>query len=165
MKDFARLATILFVIIPLSALLYNAYELTYKINLPKEKYLAIQGYNSDISWLIFFEVAALVMTIALMLMEKGKKFTFRRLLIAVICFAISIVLYYIYILPADLATSQWGYLPSDWESDRDQWEYVNLARASINLTGFCFVVLSFLKNRNYYRVVPNEVETRISAMI
>lgn len=152
MKNITRLTTVLFVLIPLSSLLYNSFELSYKINLPGEQYLAVQGYNNDISWLIFFEVGANIMTAVLLLLEKNKKHMYRLLLAALLCFIVSMGLYYFLILPADLATGEWGYLPADWQSDRDEWEYVNAIRALINLTGFICIMFSFFKNRNYYRI-------------
>lgn len=152
MKNITRLITVLFVLLPLTSLLYNSFELGYKINLPGQQYLAVQGYNNDTSWLIFFEVGAVMLTAVLVILEKNKKYTFRLLLAALLCFVISMGLYYFLVLPADLATGEWGYLPADWQNDRDNWEYVNAIRALLNLAGFVCIIFSFLKNRNYYRI-------------
>jgi cytochrome bd-type quinol oxidase subunit 2 len=155
MKDLTRYLTALFALIPLSVLLYNLFEMPVKMNLSKERYQDVQGFTTNLSWLIAFEIAAMIMTVILILIEKKKKRTFIHLLIALICFVISIALFFIFILPADLTTSNWSNLPTDWEPLRTQWEYSNAGRAILSLAGFSFIILAFLKNRNYYRVGLN----------
>ncbi len=152
MKNLTRYLTMLFALIPLSVLLSNLFEIPVKINLSKDNYQLIQGFSSELVWLILFEVAALIMTVILIVIEKNKKRTFRHLLIALICFVISIALFFIFILPADITTNNWSDFPIDWESLRAQWEYSNAIRALLSFAGFSFIVLAFLKNRNYYRV-------------
>lgn len=152
MKDLTRYLTMLFAIIPLSALLCNLFELPAKMNLSKENYQAIQGVSSGLYWLIVFEIAALIMIAILIMIEKKKKRTFKRLLVALICFVISLALFFIFTLPANITTNSWTVFPTGWETLRLQWEYSNAIRAIISFTGFSFIVLALLKNRNYYRV-------------
>ncbi len=152
MKNLTRYLTMLFALIPLSVLLSNLFEMPAKINLSKDNYQLIQGFSSEFVWLILFEIAALVMTVILIVIEKKKKRTLKHLLIALICFVISIALFFIFILPTDLTTNNWSDFPIDWESLRAQWEYSNAIRALLSFAGFSFIVLAFLKNRNYYRV-------------
>ena len=152
MKNLTRFLTMLFALIPLSVLLSNLFEMPDKINLSKDNYEVIQGYSSELVWLVLFEIGALIMTIVLIVIEKKKKRTYKHLLLALICFAVSITLFFIFILPADITTNNWSDFPTDWQPLRAQWEYSNAIRAILSFAGFSFIVLAFLKNRNYYRV-------------
>ncbi len=152
MKDITRYLTVFFALIPLSALVCNVIELPARFNLSKDNYLSIQSFTSEFSWLIVFEFAAMFMTIVLIVAEKKKRQPFRLLLMALICFVISIAIFFIFNLPADIATNGWLNLPPDWFPVRDQWEYANAVRAIFSFTGFTFIVLALVKNRHYYRV-------------
>jgi uncharacterized membrane protein SpoIIM required for sporulation len=90
--------------------------------------------------------------VGLIIIEKKKKRPYRNLLVALICFVVSIVLFFIFILPAYINTSGWSIFPPEWDAIRSQWEYTNAARAIISFTAFSFIVLALIKNRNYYRV-------------
>ena len=153
MKNLIRYLTVLFPLIPLSVLLSNLFEMPVKINLSKENYQAVQTFSGELSWLIAFEIAALIMTIILISIEKKKKRTYKNLVVAGSCFLVSIVLFFITILPINLSTVNWTIFPAEWETLRTQWEYWNAARAMLSLTGLSFIVLALLKNRNYYRTV------------
>lgn len=152
MKDLTRYLTVLFIVIPLSALLWDLFEFPAKFDLSKDNYQSLRNFSSSLSWLVVFEIAGLIMTLILLLIEKKKKRTYRNLLVALICFAVSITLFFIFILPENISTENWTTMPDNWNDLRTQWEYAAAARALISLAGFSFVVLALLKNRNYYRV-------------
>jgi cytochrome bd-type quinol oxidase subunit 2 len=152
MKNLVRFLTILFTVLPLSALLLNLFQLSVKIKLSKVDYQVVQNIFGEFPWLFMLEIAALGLTISLVIWERKKKRTFILLLIASVFFFISILLFFIYILPTNAKTSNWTNFPADWEDARSQWEYSNAIRAILNLIGFSFLILSLLKNRYYYRV-------------
>ena len=151
MKNTIRFLAVLFAAISLSVLLCQFFEWPVKTNLSKDDYLVEQKLFNSLSWVYFIEFLALLHTLILVLLERKKKRTFILLLIALVAFAISIVIFFIFTLPTDIATSSWSMLPDNWESLRDQWEDSVVWRALINLTGFSFLVLAMLRNRYYYR--------------
>lgn len=152
MKNTVRFLVVFFLILPLSSLLWDLFELPTMIDLSKDNYLALQGITSSLSWLVLFELAGLFLTVVLITMEKKKKRMYRNLLVAMICFAVSIATFFFFVLPANNTTENWTQLPDEWETLRAQWEYATAARAIITLTGFCFVILALMQNRHYYRV-------------
>jgi|APLak6261695196_1056220.scaffolds.fasta_scaffold15414_2 hypothetical protein len=152
MKDLSRFLTIFFSIIPLSVLLCNLIEVSDILDLPEGSFQALQEFTLGLSWLIVFEIAALLMTVVLIFVEKKKQRTFRHLLFAAIFYFVSIVLFFIFILPENISTQGWTVLTADWYYDRLHWEYANVIRAVFSLAGFSLVIVALLKNRNYYKV-------------
>jgi len=151
MKNVIRFSAVLFSAVALSVLLGQLFEWPVKINMSKDEYKVAQVIYYDLTWVYFFEIIAFLLTITLLILERKKKRTFILLLVALISFVISIAIFFIFTLPSEIATTQWSIFPDNWESLRDAWEYSNVWRAIINLTGFSFLVLALLKNRYYYR--------------
>ena len=151
MKNVIRFSAVLFSAVALSVLLGQLFEWPVKINMSKDEYKVAQVIYYDLTWVYFFEIIAFLLTITLLILERKKKRTFILLLVALIAFVISIAIFFIFTLPSEIATTQWSIFPDNWESLRDAWEYSNVWRAIINLTGFSFLVLALLKNRYYYR--------------
>lgn len=151
MKNFIRFLAVLFAAISLSTLVGQFFEWPAKISLSKDEYKLAQQVYYDVSWIYFSEIAAFVLTLILLIIERKKKRTFVLLLISLILFVIGIAIFFIFTLPPDIATSDWSIFPDNWESLRDEWEYSNVWRALVNLIGFSFLVLAILKNRNYYK--------------
>jgi Domain of unknown function (DUF1772) len=150
MKNLARFVTVIFAVITLSVSLSHFFELPGKINLPKENYQVVQGIYKGWAWLGIFEVGTIIFTLALTIAERRKKWGFIFLLTATILFTASIAVFFIYTKPANTATINWTQLPPNWELLRGQWEYSHAARAILNLTGVCFLILAILKKKIYY---------------
>jgi hypothetical protein len=74
------------------------------------------------------------------------------LLFAAILYLISIVLFFVFILPANISTEGWTVLPAEWYDQRLYFEYANVGRAIFSFAGFSLIILALLQNRNYYRV-------------
>ena len=128
------------------------FEMPAMFNLNKDNYQLLQGFTNSLTWLVIFEILGVFLTIVLIRVEKKKKRTYRNLLVALICFAVSVTLFFIFVLPADITTENWTTMPDNWDSLRGQWEYATGIRALISLTGLSFLVFALLQNRNYYRV-------------
>jgi ABC-type Fe3+ transport system permease subunit len=152
MKNILRFVTVLFIVLPLSSLLWDMFEMPAMFNLSKDNYQLLQGFTNSLTWLVIFEILGVFLTVVLIRVEKKKKRTYRNLLVALICFAVSIALFFIFVLPADITTENWTAMPDNWDALRGQWEYATSIRALISLTGLSFLVFALLQNRNYYRV-------------
>jgi hypothetical protein len=69
---------------------------------------------------------------------------------ALLCFVISLVVFFLFTFPANQATVNWTQLPGNWELLRDQWECSHALRAVINLMGFISLVLGILKKERAF---------------
>jgi hypothetical protein len=147
MKNLFRFLTITFAAITLCALITHLLELPGKIDMSKENYLVVQSIYRGWAWLGIFEIGAILLTLIWTAGDIKKKRTFPFLLTALLCFVVSITIFFIFTFPANRATINWTQLPDNWQTLRSQWEYSHAIRAILNLTGFCFLVIVLLRER------------------
>jgi hypothetical protein len=145
MKNLLKFITILFAVITLSALMAHLLELPGKINLSKEDYQTVQGIYRGWAWLGIFEFGAILLTLIWTITERKRKDIFLFLLTPLLCFVVSIILFFIFTFPANTATLNWTQLPDDWEVLRKRWEYSHAVRALLNLGGFGCLLMALLK--------------------
>jgi hypothetical protein len=148
MKNLLRFVAVLFAVITLSALMAHLLELRVKINLSKENYLAVQSIYSGWAFLGIFEILAVLLVLLWALEVHRQKKIFPFLLIAVICFIVSLAIFFIFTFPANVATSNWTHLPANWELLRKRWEYSHALHAVLNFIGFCLLLVALLKERS-----------------
>mgnify|MGYP001546022963 CR=1 FL=1 len=114
MKNLLRFITILFAVITLSALMTHLFELPAKIKLSKADYQLVQGIYRGWAWLGIAEIGAILLTFAWTIIERKEKHRYPFLLAALICFIISIAIFFAFTFPANGATSNWTQLPVNW---------------------------------------------------
>lgn len=148
MKDLIRFIALLFTAITLSAVMAHLLEMHVKINLSKEEYQTVQGIYSGWQWLGIFEIGAILLTIIWAIFDRESKNAFPFLLSALICFVLSIIIFFVFTFPANQATLNWTNLPNKWEELRKTWEYSHAIRAVLSLCGLSFLVWALLKNNN-----------------
>ena len=147
MKIAFRFLTIICVVITLSALLTHLLELPGKVKLSQEDYQTVQRIYSGWAWLGIFEIGAILLTLIWTVNARKKKSTFLFLICGLICFVISIVIFFVFTFPANTATANWTELTQNWRLLRTQWEYSHAARAVLNFSGFCSLLLALFKEK------------------
>ncbi len=135
----------LFTAITLSALMAHLLELRVKINLSKEKYQTVQEIYSGWQWLGIFEIGAILLTLIWVIIDRKAQNIYPLLLVALVCFLVSIVIFFTFTFPANQATNNWTSLAGNWEELRMTWEYSHAIRALLSLTGFSILVVALLK--------------------
>jgi len=124
-------------------------ELRVKINLSREKYQFVQGIYSGWQWLGIFEIGTIVLALIWLIRDRKANNIYRYLLIAFLCFGISLAIFFTFTFPTNQATANWTNLPANWEDLRKTWEYSHAARAVLYLFGFSFLIVSILiKEKN-----------------
>ena len=61
--------------------------------------------------------------------------------------AATLVIFFAWTYPANVATENWTMVPPDWERLRRQWEYAHATNAVITFAAFCALVRSALVTR------------------
>ena len=145
MKNLIRFTALIFTAITLSALMAHLLELRVKILLSKENYQIVQGIYSGWQWLGIFEIGAIILTLIWTIFDR-KLTIFPFLLSALICFSLSIIIFFVFTFPTNQATLNWTNLLDNWDELRKTWEYSHAIRALLSLFGFSFLVLALLKN-------------------
>jgi hypothetical protein len=144
MKKLIRFIALLFTAITLSALMAHLLEMRIKMQLSKADYQTVQGIYSGWQWLGIFELGAILLTIIWAVFDR-KSTVFPFLLSALICFALSIIIFFVFTFPTNQETLNWTSLPDNWAELRKIWEYSHAIRALLSLCGFSFLVLALLK--------------------
>jgi hypothetical protein len=88
--------------------------------------------------------AALAATLVLALMLRRQRLPFALAFAAFLGIAATLVIFFTWTYPANVATSNWTLVPADWESLRRQWEYAHAVNALITFAAFCALVLATL---------------------
>jgi hypothetical protein len=139
--QFLALAFVALALVPSGA---HLFALPNKIDLAREQYFVVQ--NIYRGWALFGIVlfGALLASLALALLLRGRGAAFVLALVAFCCIALSLVIFFVWTYPANQATDNWTTIPANWEQLRRQWEYSHAANALVTFVAFCSVALSVL---------------------
>jgi hypothetical protein len=139
-----RFSSLLLAALALAPALAHLLELPNKIGLAREEYLTVQQIYSGWALLGIVAVAALLSTLALAVMTRGRPREFRPALVAFLCIVGTQAVFWTFTYPANQATNNWTVLPDNWMSLRTQWEYSHAASAVLNLVALLAVIRSVL---------------------
>jgi len=126
----------------------HLFALPNKIGLAQDPYLVAQSIYRG--WALFGIVlfAALAVNLILALMLHDQRTPFRLALGAFLCVAATLVIFFTWTYPANVATSDWTVAPANWAELRTQWEYSHAVNAVITFAALCSVTLSALLARD-----------------
>jgi hypothetical protein len=144
MLQFLAIALTGLALIPSGA---HFFELPGKIGLPQDQYFAVQHiYNG---WALFGIplFAALAVDLLLAITLYRQKVAFGLTVAAFLLIALSLVLFFIWVYPANQATQNWTQIPADWETLRAHWEWTHALNAVLMFLSFLLITLSSLVTR------------------
>jgi hypothetical protein len=87
------------------------------------------------------------MNLALAIMCRRQAVPFRAALLAFLCLAATLAVFFTWTEPANRATDYWTTIPANWAALRDQWEYSHAANAVITFIALCAVTVSVLTRK------------------
>jgi hypothetical protein len=127
------------------------FELPNKIGLAQDQYFIVQSIYRG--WALFgavlFPALAVVLTLAVMLRRQAA--AFRYALVAFVCMAATLAIFFVWTYPANVATNNWTVVPDQWEALRLQWEYAHAVNAVLTFLALCALmgaVLSTTEREN-----------------
>jgi hypothetical protein len=125
----------------------HLFALPNKIGFAQEQYFIVQ--NIYRGWALFgavlFPAALANFTLACTLRGRGAPFVFA--LLAGLCVTATLVIFFIWIYPANQATDNWTTIPENWAQLRRHWEYSHAGNALVTFVALCAVTLSVLTTR------------------
>jgi Domain of unknown function (DUF1772) len=125
----------------------HLFALPNKIGLVQEQYFIVQSIYRGWSSFGFVLIPAVVANLVLAFMLRGRGARFLFALLAGLCIAATLVVFFIWTYPANQATSNWTTVPENWEQLRRQWEYAHAANALMTFVALCLVTLSVMMGR------------------
>jgi hypothetical protein len=115
-----------------------------KITMPRAEYFTVQGIYYGWAFLGLLWVAALGLHMLLAFLVHAQPWPFWFAVLAALCFVLTLVIFYLWTLPANQATQNWTTIPANWETLRQQWEYSHAVNTGIVLLALCCATLSAL---------------------
>jgi hypothetical protein len=122
-----------------------------KMALDETTYLTVQGIYRGWSLLGFVPVAALAADLALAIGARRQPRPARLALVAALCLAATLVVFFFWTDPASRATADWTSSSAAWLTLRRQWEYSQAANAALTFVALCLAVGSALCWRREFR--------------
>jgi hypothetical protein len=143
--QFLALILTALVLIPAGA---HLFELPNKIGLAQDQYFVVQGIYRG--WALFGVVllpaVAVILALTIALWRRGT--AFRSALVAFVCMAATLAIFFAWTYPANVATANWTVAPENWAALRRQWEYAHAANAVLTFVALCALALSMLNVRH-----------------
>jgi hypothetical protein len=140
----ARFFSLLFAALALAPALAHLLELPNKIGLSRDEYLTVQQIYRGWALLGSVVFGALLSTLVLTIMVRGRRKAFGLALTGFLCVAGTQVVFWTFTFPANQATGNWTTLPENWMALRAQWEYSHATSAVLNLIALVALILSVL---------------------
>lgn len=139
-----RFLSLLFAALALAPALAHLLELPNKIGLSAEDYLTVQQIYRGWALLGIVVFGALLSTLLLTILMRGRPKIFVLALTAFLCIVGTQVVFWTFTFPANQATDNWTLLPENWRQLREQWEYSHAASAGLNFIALVALILSSL---------------------
>jgi amino acid transporter len=137
--------SLLFTALALAPALAHLFVLPNKIHLSRNDYLIVQQIYRRWEWLGVFLVLALIANLLLTIATRHQANIFIFNILACICIAVSLVVFFSFTFPANEQTYNWTMLPDNWQKLRRQWEYSHAVNAGIYFIAFMSLIISVLK--------------------
>ena len=115
-----------------------------KIHLPQAEYFAVQSIYYGWAILGLLWPAALILNALLATMVQAQQLPFWFAVLAALCFALMLGIFFLWTFPANQVTANWTTVPENWETLRRQWEYSHAANTAFVFAAFSFATLSAL---------------------
>jgi hypothetical protein len=112
-------------------------SLPNKIKLVEENYFVAQTLYRGWAWFGIVLIGALAANIAWALSTRRRSRVFFLAAAAAVCLAITLVIFFGWIYPANQLTNNWTVAPEDWTRLRLQWETAHAANAVITFVALC----------------------------
>jgi hypothetical protein len=146
-RNILRFLSLLLVGITMSAGLAHVMALPNKIGMSAEDYFVAQQTYAGWALIGIAMIGALIVTLLLALMTRSAPREFIPALIAFICMAAALAVFFAFTYPANQATENWTVVPQDWEQLRAQWEYSHALGAALVFAAFIALVVAVLSRR------------------
>jgi hypothetical protein len=78
---------------------------------------------------------------------RDNVFEFRLAVFAFLCITLSLVVFFTFVYPGNVATANWTTVPENWAMLRRHWEYGHAMSAILTFVAFCALVLGAVARR------------------
>ncbi|QEL27100.1 DUF1772 domain-containing protein (plasmid) [Bosea sp. F3-2] len=118
-----------------------------KIGLSQADYFTVQGIYRGWAILGWLWPSALLLNSLLAFLVRSQSGSSWLAACAALCFALMLVIFVLWTLPANQTTENWTTVPANWEALRRQWEFSHAANTAIAFVALSLSTLSALSWR------------------
>lgn len=122
----------------------HLFALWNKIDLPQDAYFTVQAIYRGWSLFGFVLIPALLVNLVLAFLRRREVRASALALAAALLMAATLVIFFTWTYPANVATQNWTVAPPGWEVLRREWEYSHAVNAGLTFLALALVVLSVL---------------------
>src|SRR5262245_57547694 len=120
------------------------FALINKIGLPREQYFAVQGIYRGWALLGVVLFGALAANLMLAITVRPRRTAFWFAVAGFSGIAVTLLIFFGWTYPANVATENWTVAPADWRELRTQWEYSHAVNAVITFLALTCVTIAGL---------------------
>lgn len=124
-------------------------ELPGKIGLSREEYFIVQDIYRGWALFGFVIVGAVAANLVLAVMLHSGGLHFALACLAFLLVTSALAVFFLGAFPANQATQNWTFVPSNWRALRLQWEYGHAIGAALTLLALCSLVLETVLPRSH----------------
>jgi hypothetical protein len=141
---FFKFLSLFLVALALGPAMAHLLELPNKMTLSRYEYFIVQQIYRGWALLGVVVVGALLSTLILAIMVRHNRKIFAMILMALLCIAGSLIVFFSFTYPANQVTNSWTTLPANWLELRSQWEYSHATGAILYMFALIMLLLSVL---------------------
>jgi hypothetical protein len=125
----------------------HLFELPHKMALSPAEYMTVQKIY--VGWDLFgFVIGVTILTtLGQTLLLRADRMAFRLSLVAFLCLAAALAVFFAFTDPVNVATRFWSVAPEAFDAARRQWEYSHAASAMLTFAALVANVVSLLVHR------------------
>jgi hypothetical protein len=123
-------------------------ELPNKIDLSEGDYFIVQAIYNGWAILGIVLIGTVLANLVHAIFLRGQGLAFVCALIAFLCIAVTLVIFFAFTFPANQVTGNWTQVPADWQQVRTEWEISHAINAVLTFIGFCALTTSVLLTRD-----------------
>jgi hypothetical protein len=145
--DSVRLLVIVSVALCLVPAGAHFFELANKMSLSPDEYMTVQKIYAGWSFFGIAIVTALVLTSTHTFIVRDNRPAFLLSLAAVLCLAVTQVIFWMFTYPINAASNNWTTMPANFEVARRQWEYSHAVNAVLTFVALVTITLSVFADK------------------
>lgn len=146
-ENVLSVVSVLLVAISMAAGWTHLLELSAKLRLDRDQYLAVQQLYRGWAFLGIAVVGGLASTIWLAGIARTRAMS-RTAAIAAASMAVSLAIFFAFTYPANQVTANWTALPADWMDLRQRWEWSHAVNAILYFVALTALTLGLVTRRS-----------------
>ena len=125
----------------------HLFSLPNKIGMTEAQYFIAQSIYQGWALLGLILIPAMLFNVVLACLLRRERPAFFLAVAACVLMAATLLVFFAFTYPANVATQNWTVSPANWFELRRQWQYSHAVNAGLNFLAFCLLVAATVRPR------------------